>query len=778
MNRQRIKKCYISILLILSLTISMMLTACQKGQKDQDMKENGNNSQTENSTGGTQTVALQEGRYMEEKIEFPNTLKNLYDVKKKDGVIQVVFEGEPGSLYFYESSDQGKNWQSKIEIAAGGLPEGYRAADACIGNDGSVTISVGKMSVDAAAANFPIGKYEYYSFPADTQTPQPLNLNLPEGNESALEKGYGLTNLKMSEDQTLYGTLEVREGESHQYTVYGFNITDGSKKWEKKTAQGQFSLYGDRIYLNENGKNESDTGKSIKTLNAQTGEEMEDMVIPSGVLFMESVDLDETNQKMYYGNSEGIFAVDYGMTLQEKLVDGKITGLSEPGYNVYGLYMLSEKVFLVFMRNSQGEGVQVLRYEYDGEVSVQPTNQLTIYSLKENSVMDKMVFDFQNQNPDVLVNYEVGMKGQNITSVSDAVNILNTEIMAGKGPDVIVLNGLPWESYSEKGILKDVKQEVADLTGQEEFFTNLFSAYQKNDAQYAMPVSFKIPVILGKDSSVENINSLEGLVEAASQSGDIPAFYRRDQALLRYITSVCWDSVQEEGRISRDNLKRLLELTKAMNDQLKNYEVFNNMISDDWASDKTVDVFEADTLLDMFGIRDGLAAMDLGYLSYLKNYADIYNHQLTMGHVSENVFSPLLVGINAKTASEDLAKQFLNFILSAEEQGIFSGSSFPTMMNLPVNKNAFKNMTQKPSDEELAAQTEIYQAIGEEFVWPEETYFQQLETEITQLTTPSMEDSVVIDTVVECAWPYMNGEKDIETAVNEITQKLELYFAE
>lgn len=65
-----------------------------------------------------------------------------------------------------------------------------------------------------------------------------------------------------------------------------------------------------------------------------------------------------------------------------------------------------------------------------------------------------------------------------------------------------------------------------------------------------------------------------------------------------------------------------------------------------------------------------------------------------------------------------------------------------------------------------------------DYRWPDEAYFRKIETEIEQLTVPTMEDSIVIDTVVEYGAAYLKGEKDIDTAVNEITQKLELYFAE
>lgn len=767
MKRQRMKKRYISLLLILALSVSMLLTACQNSDAA--------NLQTED----TQNVSMQKGRYAEEEVVFPKKLKNLFDLEKKEnGLIQILFESEPGSLYLYESSDQAKTWQSRLEIEAGKLPQGYRAADACVKDDGTIIVSVGEMSSEAVEQKQPIGKYEYYTLQAEDGYAQALLLDMPEASEAALDKGFGLINLEVSEDNFLYGVLETREGETSQYSTYCFDLGDGKQKWSKKTSQGEFALYGNRVYLNEGGMDKNDTGKLIKTLDAKTGEETGSVTIPSEIFSIGNVDLDQENQRLFFSTKEGIFSTDYEMTLQEKLVDGKAGSLSKPGYHINAFYMLSESVLLLFMQDDYGEEIQALRYEYNAELSMQPDNQLTVYSLKENSVMDKMIFDFQKQNPDIVVNYEIGMQGQNVTSVSEAVNILNTEIMAGDGPDIIILNGLPWQSYSEKGILADISEEIALITEKEEFFENLFSAYQENNTQYAVPVSFKIPVVLGSKQTVQEINSLDGLVKAAEQSGDIPPFYRRDKNLLRYIVSVCWNSVQQEEHISKTELKALLEQTKKMNDSLEKYEVFQNMFTSDMGEDIMTDAFEVDTAMSMFDINDKLTAMELGYLSWVNSWVDIYNHDLAIGHVSEQVFSPLLVGINEKTTAQDSAKQFLHFILSEEEQKIFSGNSYPVMMNFPVNKDAFRNMIQRPSEEELEEQGEIYKALGKEYIWPDETYFKQLESVITELSIPAMEDTVVMDTVIESAWPYLNGEKDIDTTVNEISQKLELYFAE
>ena len=62
------------------------------------------------------------------------------------------------------------------------------------------------------------------------------------------------------------------------------------------------------------------------------------------------------------------------------------------------------------------------------------------------------------------------MSGENGLTAEDAIKALNTEIMAGNGPDVIMLDGLPIESYLAKGMLADLSENLKAVEEKEEFF--------------------------------------------------------------------------------------------------------------------------------------------------------------------------------------------------------------------------------------------------------------------------------------------------------------------
>ncbi len=84
------------------------------------------------------------------------------------------------------------------------------------------------------------------------------------------------------------------------------------------------------------------------------------------------------------------------------------------------------------------------------------SSYLTVYSLKRNDLIIDMISEFQDQYPDIELIYETGEGADGSITMSDRIRALNARILAGDGPDVLLLDGLPVDSYIEKGILEDL----------------------------------------------------------------------------------------------------------------------------------------------------------------------------------------------------------------------------------------------------------------------------------------------------------------------------------
>lgn len=743
------KKAFLPVILVLSIILATAAgcnsfwSSKQESGEEVTVQEDGMENRE-----GPRTA---KGRYREEKIEFPLSIKNIFDVEcKENGNVKILFENEPGSFFFYESADYGISWEPK-EVGTEWLPQGYRVVSACFGADGEIAVSAGKMSEDPLDEQHPIGAYSYFKIHnvKDNATVQQLSLQLPEPKEINLESGYGLEQILLSGNGNIYGVSAVREGEDIDYHVFCFGADDGNVLWELDTNTAEIAVFEDKVYLNEY------SGK-IKILDAESGEKTGDISIPLGHNFLCCMDMDTQKDRIFYCNETGIYGTDCNMALSELLVDGTLSSFSDESYSVKGFFRVSEKVFLVFVQDFSGAEMEVLRYVYDADLPTRPEHELSVYSLKDNSVVEKIISDFQASHPDVFVRYEVGMSEAAAKEEADAISSLNTEIMAGNGPDVLILNGLPWESYREKGILEDLSKDLGAYVTDEKVFENLFLAYRADGFQYVVPISFKIPVLIGKEEAVSEISSAEELLKAAEDTGELPPFFRKNQALMRYIFSIYWQRIeQQEGRISKEELKEALETVKNLNDVLQEKESeLSAFFAGDEEREKNYDVFANDTWLDVSNIKYGNAAMDLGYLSHMRDYEDILKWDLSYQTLSDGVFSALIAGINKESKKSDIAGEFLEFALSEEEQKIFEDGMYMVIMGFPVNKAVFEDMALR--QEQL----------------------EDLEKRILNLDTPAMEDTIIIHTIWDDAAPYLAGEKEIDVTVNEIAQSLELYLLE
>lgn len=717
------------------------------------------------------------GRYREEKIVLPISVRTLFDIESgEDGSLKILFESEPGSFHYYGSGDGGVSWKPH-DVGEEWLPEGYRIVSACFGADDKIILSAGKMSENLMDDKHAIGEYDYFLIEDTNGSPQvqELQLQLPTPKEENLQSGYGLGQIMIADDGKIYGMFSSSDGEDIEFQVLCFNSVQGEVLWELETSAAEMDLYEDKIYLNEH-------SGAIQILDAENGDKLGQLSVPLENNFIKNcMDVDVPKEKIFYCNEQGIYSMDYAAALTELLVDGSMSSFSDVNNSIKGFCSVNGEEFFVFMQDAAGGDMKLLRYVYDEELPAQPEQELVVYSLEESAIVDKIVFDFQSSHPEVRLEYKVGMAENMVKEKADAISSLNTEIMAGNGPDVLLLNGLPWESYAEKGILADLSGDLEDYTNGEKGFANLFQAYQQDGFQFAAPICFKFPVLIGTKDDISQVDSPEKLLETVKATEDLPPFFRTGQRLLCYLFSIYWQNIEtEEGSVSREELKKLLANIKEINDNLRKKEnETSKFFHAEEEEGKSIGAFANDEFLDASNIKYGNVAMDLGYLGTVHDFVDVCNEDLSYQAVSQGVFSALIVGINSESPKMEIAREFLEFALGEEEQKIFiEDGLYPVIMGLPVNKAVFAGLLDKPSEKLLEEYGRGYANRGEVFEWSNERAFASLEDVIETCTVPAMEENVVIDMVCKEVVPYLNGEESLETAADGIAQSIELYLLE
>ena len=268
---------------------------------------------------------------------------------------------------------------------------------------------------------------------------------------------------------------------------------------------------------------------------------------------------------IYVAGKGGVYRHVIGGSAMEQIIDGSLSSFSNPAMNLRGMTTLPQDEFLVLF-----SGGQLIRYTYDPDVPTVPEDLVTVYALEEWDAVRQAIAQYQAEHPDTFVKYEVALGGADGQSREDAIKKLNTELMAGKGPDVIILDELPIKSYIEKGILMDLKPHIDGLTGDGALLPNIVESFTENGGVYLMPASFSLPMVGGRQADVEGVTDYTSLADTMERLREenpdvgICDFFSGESTVRRFLPVGATAFADASGKIDEAQLRVYLSDTQRM----------------------------------------------------------------------------------------------------------------------------------------------------------------------------------------------------------------------
>lgn len=94
---------------------------------------------------------------------------------------------------------------------------------------------------------------------------------------------------------------------------------------------------------------------------------------------------------------------------------------------------------------------------------------------------------------------------ENPEDIEKYVNTLNTEIMTGKGPDIVSVDELPYKKYADKNLLADLSKlmESDKSFDVSQYYSNILDALKYKDSIFALPLKYSLTLLNG-DSRIMN----------------------------------------------------------------------------------------------------------------------------------------------------------------------------------------------------------------------------------------------------------------------------------
>lgn len=795
--------------LMLFVIVSMMISGCRsttKSVNNTEESQDSNNAGSESKESTNENVAM--GRYVEETTDLSDKISGYNNrlYKLSDG--QLIITDKYGN--FIKSRDNGVTWESyQQEWLSELLEDETYIFSLAVGLDGTVYVVHEIDKNEALKEDVSLQEDSQEEDAESEGDPFTLYSRLmiikPDGSQQIVESPvedkyindvwvsnegrvfitlYGEPIYEVLEDGSCEKFLNI-EGSSpdliqfqdnlmiidgYGYDYDGYLIYD----MEKKTYLEDEVLAD---FINENYKDRDTNGGSWFDL----------------YFFPEEEDV------LYLAGKKGLYRHVIGGSVIEQVIDGSLSSLSNPAMSLMGILSLDNNEFLALF-----SGGKLVRFTYDPNVPTVPDEKLKVYSLKENDLIRQAISLYQTANPTVFVEYEIGMEENSSITREDALKNLNTKIMAGNGPDVLILDNLPMDSYIDKGFLKDLSPVLEEMTGENALFENIVDSFEQDGSIYAVPCEISLPAVYGKEeyiSQMKDLNSMADTVEKMREDypeKNLVAICSEKGIMKMFAMSSVPAWKTQSGDIDTEKISDFLIQTKRIYDA--QMDGLPQEIIEQWNSvnEDCIQYYgygREDSEYFRWGLDDiryigGGSLLESGYFSYSYGYAmttsvsRIKNFEDTtiiqMPGQSKKVFYPrTMVGISTTSNNADQAEDFLRVLLGKENQS-------STFIGFPVNQAAFEEgfVIDESNLDENGVYGVIASSDGEghyiemDIYWLDEEQINDIRNWMESVDTPYIEDIMLEDAVYEEGTKYMEGSQSLDEAVAAIEEKVALYMAE
>ncbi len=397
----------------------------------------------------------------------------------------------------FTSEDGGDNWTETSGPNAGGVLSGrVRNCERLAGGDLLVDNRTGgliRLSPDGTAQPFAVSKLD--EAVASGEETWIIELSALSENRLFLAFGCEVT------------SSESDSSESHLYSISFtsfyllIDLESGETITEFQTYPLSHAVNEDTLYLIDGNGGVTvhalADGKPHPVENVSIGfdESLQTAYGQNGLLFLTSKSILELSAEALSAGGEA-----------SVLVGGGSYAFANPNTGAAALHALPSGALVVLLESESG--AKMYRYQWDENAGPPAGGTLTIWSLEDMPIVRSAIATLNNQGLDVAVEYEAALAEGGITA-EDAIRTLNTRLLSGYGPDVLILDGCPAESYAARGLLQNL-DGLVDTGG---MFPSIVAPFATETGMFMLPAGVKIPVLMGDPAMLEKAATLQQLLQ-------------------------------------------------------------------------------------------------------------------------------------------------------------------------------------------------------------------------------------------------------------------------
>lgn len=283
-----------------------------------------------------------------------------------------------------------------------------------------------------------------------------------------------------------------------------YRLADGSRlgDWPVEgDALATAATNGERLFY-------ENYGTGFVSMDAAGGQEV--LYTGSGAGHLDAA-FAEPDGTLYFANDQGVHRLAAGGSLAETVVEGSAFAFAQPDQGGKALARTASGDFLLLLADyASGDYRHTLyRYHYDQTLPAWNDEVLTVWSLEDSDTVRAAIAAFAKEHRDVEVQYTVARPaGQEGPAAEDLLRALNTELLAGGGPDVLILDGADYEACARQGLLADLSDTVSEIP----LLENITGPFAGEDGLFVLPTRFVLPVLYAPAGRLTAAGDWDGLI--------------------------------------------------------------------------------------------------------------------------------------------------------------------------------------------------------------------------------------------------------------------------
>lgn len=397
----------------------------------------------------------------------------------------------------------------------------------------------------------------------------------------------------------------------------------------------------------------------------------------------------------------------------------------------------------------------------------------------------KQIIEFNRTNQEYRIEVKEYVTDNSMEGYGSGQEQMNSDIVSGKGPDIIELSGRNLKMYAAKGILEDLYpyMDADEEINREDYLPNVLKAFEVDGKLYTMPSRFYINTVLAKVSKVGDKRSitLDEVMEIAKglpEDAQLYEYATKSSILMTNIMMnmdeyVNWST--GECKFNSDEFIKSLEFANQFD---KDYQYEEEGLS-------RPEKIKQDLLL-MSETSIGSMQEYILYEAMFGEPMAFIGYPTTKDNGSFLSHDGSIMAINAKSPYKDGAWQFIRQQLTKEAQ---EGNSSRGGFGFPVMKSALEKQLEEDMTEEYYEDMDGNKVRSEKTTWGYDNFsvkiyaakdyeVEAVRSLIESVDTMYQYDEKMMGIITEEANAFFEGQKSAKEVADIIQNRIQVYVNE